>query len=152
MAKFCSNCGASLNDGARFCNDCGAQTESPAQEQPQQAQPVGQPQAQPYIQPQAGAVSKPVAAVAPSATGAKPMSAVKYVGYIFLMSLPFAGLVFSILLGAKKEPTDRRSLARAMILFSIISIIICMAMGFMLFIYTQVVADLHFKLFGIKLF
>jgi hypothetical protein len=83
---------------------------------------------------------------------AKPIGALGYIGYIFLMGLPGVGLVLSILWGMKKERTDKRSLARAMILFSILSIVLCVAMGIMIFIYTQVVADLHFKIFGIIIF
>ena len=51
MARFCTNCGASLSDTAKFCNGCGAKQDeaSPVQQQqPQQPQPAvpGQQQTQ----------------------------------------------------------------------------------------------------------
>jgi hypothetical protein len=169
MVKFCTNCGASLNADVRFCQDCGAKTaiqpvvagdadlsvQQPAtvqpptvvQEQtpPPQPAPVQQPP-QHYIQ------QPPAPTVTPSISNTTPASALFYLGNIFLMGLPFAGLVLSILWGLNKTPSDKRSLARVMILFSIISIIVCVAMAIMLFIYTQVVAELHFKIFGIQIF
>lgn len=59
MAKFCSNCGASLNDDAGFCNACGAAQGAQQQAQPQYQQPqyqYQQPQyqAQPQYVPVAG--------------------------------------------------------------------------------------------------
>jgi uncharacterized membrane protein len=60
MAKFCINCGSSLDDAARFCTSCGATLGAPQQPQappppppPYQAPPQQQPQQyqQPYQQP-----------------------------------------------------------------------------------------------------
>jgi len=78
MAKFCTNCGASLSDTAKFCNGCGTkqddtppvqqQAQQPVQQQPVQQQPVQQPpvqpqpqqqyQQQPYQQPAAAPIQK----------------------------------------------------------------------------------------------
>ena len=50
MAKFCTNCGATLTDTAKFCNGCGTKQDDmpPAKQQ----QPTQQPQQQPAQQPQ----------------------------------------------------------------------------------------------------
>lgn len=45
MAKFCSNCGAQLDDAAQFCPGCGTKTAEPQQAQ-QQTPPPGAEQAQ----------------------------------------------------------------------------------------------------------
>jgi uncharacterized membrane protein len=46
MAKFCTNCGASLTETAKFCNKCGmmiGQAQSPSQPQPQAPPPFTAP-------------------------------------------------------------------------------------------------------------
>ena len=69
MAKFCTNCGASLADAAKFCNGCGTkqddappvqqpQQQQPVQQQPVQQQPIQQPVQQAYQQPAAPALKK----------------------------------------------------------------------------------------------
>ena len=56
MAKFCTNCGASMTETAKFCNGCGTRqddappVQQPQQPQPQYQQPTAQPQPQ-YQQP-----------------------------------------------------------------------------------------------------
>jgi hypothetical protein len=158
MAHFCTECGGELNDAVKFCAGCGAKTDiTPArQEQTPLLQPAPvQPIQQQYIQPPVG--QQPQRPAPPSTPQgnwnmAKPPGTLFYLGNIFIMSLPFAGLVLSIMFSLKKVPSNKRSLARAMILFSVISIIISVAMGIMLFIYTQVVDDLNFRILGIKIF
>jgi hypothetical protein len=148
MSKFCSNCGKPLIEGRPFCAECGAKTEAPpenVQEQPQ-AEPVQEQPAEPEPPPVV-AVQPPPQQPAPIQT-AKPVGAFTYLGWIFLMGLPGVGLVLSILFGFKKEPSNKRSLARAMIFYSIVSIIVCVVMGILLFIFTQVVDDLQFKILG----
>ena len=63
MAKFCQNCGAPLNEGAKFCPTCGAGVGAPApQPQPQQPQQPAyqQPQQPVYGQPQQPVYQQPV--------------------------------------------------------------------------------------------
>ena len=53
MAKFCTNCGASLADTAKFCNGCGSrQDDAPPVQQQQPVQPPVQQPAQSVQQPQ----------------------------------------------------------------------------------------------------
>ena len=44
MAKYCSNCGKVLNEGAKFCDGCGKaiSNDQPAEQQPPQQQRVQQ--------------------------------------------------------------------------------------------------------------
>ena len=49
MARFCSNCGAQVNDDAPFCPNCGAKQAVPQQAAPQVA-PQAAPQQVPYQQ------------------------------------------------------------------------------------------------------
>jgi len=145
MAKFCSSCGAELKDAAKFCAVCGMKNEIPdsdGQEQTESVMPiVEQPPPAPAVQP-----------VQTDVRTAKPMSSAKYWINIFFMSLPLIGLIISILLSIKKEPSNSRNLARAMIFFSVVSIVVCVIMAVLLYIYTQTIEGLHFTIFGIKLF
>jgi len=140
MAKHCTNCGAELKDTAKFCDGCGTKNEIETANAQEQAAPV----APPLV---------PVKNIEQSDTRtAKPTSALQYFGYTFIMLLPFAGLVFSILFSLKKEPSDKRSLARAMIFFSVVSLVLCIVMSVLIFIFTQTIEGLHFKIFGITIF
>lgn len=40
MARFCQNCGAELDEGAKFCNSCGAAVEGNSQAVTNQNQPA----------------------------------------------------------------------------------------------------------------
>ena len=90
MAKFCTACGAQLEEATKFCTSCGATLGSmapppapqqqqpipypPPQQEPYAAQPFPQqpyPQAQPYPQPMP--YPAPMPAAAPPATQKKPL-------------------------------------------------------------------------------
>lgn len=47
LARFCSSCGAPLNDGAKFCGKCGQKVQS----EPTPAQPIRNPAPQPNYNP-----------------------------------------------------------------------------------------------------
>ncbi len=51
MAKFCIQCGATLNDGARFCGECGAIVPASGTDTDVQAVPVAQPSAPEIAEP-----------------------------------------------------------------------------------------------------
>ncbi|MCL1951190.1 MAG: zinc ribbon domain-containing protein [Oscillospiraceae bacterium] len=85
MSKFCTGCGAPLDDAAKFCVSCGTPA---AQPQPQQPQPVPQPQQyqQPYpAYPSPQPYAAPPAASAPKKkrTGLKIL--LGFVGAIVLL-------------------------------------------------------------------
>jgi outer membrane biosynthesis protein TonB len=67
MAKFCSGCGAQVQEGSKFCTSCG-QTLAAPQWAPAQAEKPLQPpvQQQPYIQPGEQRQQVPQPAVRPS--------------------------------------------------------------------------------------
>ena len=51
MAKFCTGCGAPLDDAAKFCMSCGTPSAQPQPEPQPQPQPQPEPEAQQYQQP-----------------------------------------------------------------------------------------------------
>jgi len=74
MAKFCTGCGAPLEDAAKFCASCGAQVEQQAQP-PQPPQPLQPPQPPPYAQYQQPPYQQPYmpAPPAPPKKSKKPL-------------------------------------------------------------------------------
>jgi hypothetical protein len=147
MLKFCTSCGAQLSDGVKFCNGCGASIETQADAPVQTVQ-----QAPPQVQPKPASAKPPAQTIAPPIHAAKPPNAFKYWGWIFIMLLPLIGLIVSFMWSAKKVRSERRSLARAMIFFSLVSIAVCVVTGISLYICTQVVGDIGFSILGFKIF
>ena len=137
-SKFCMTCGAELQPGAKFCLGCGTPAEQPlppAQEPQQFAppEPVMPPPAplppvppaqgygyqQQYAPPPVPPPMQP--APPPPAEKVKP-GAGTYFFYLLLTGFPALGLVFAFLwgMGKKQPPSQRRNLARAMIVYNLI--------------------------------
>jgi len=79
----------------------------------------------------------------------------EYIGYLIIMSLPILGLVSSIVMGKNKTPTNRRNLARAMIVFNVIGIMIGVAAAIITYITLSNLAEtlgVTISLFGMELF
>lgn len=156
MSSFCTNCGAPSAEDVKFCTSCGAKTrEAPAQ-QPAQAAPAQQPaQTAPAQQPsqaapaQAATYQQQAAAVAPGAAPAAPaynnsaaadvappkgsqyapISTLGYVGWMILMGIPVIGLIIAIILARGNGPVNRRNLARAVLVFFCIGVVVTIAMS-----------------------
>jgi len=146
MAKFCTNCGASLSDETRFCTECGATLDSaPAAGA---AAPPPPPPAQPAYQaaPAATAVAAPPqkgkkqrrAAAYDDDTPApgsryEPISTWGYIGISLLMCIPIVGLIIAIIWafgGCRK--VNKRNFARAMLIMMAISLVFSIIIGFAL--------------------
>ena len=172
MPQFCTECGAAMEPGKKFCTGCGAKAESAAQTPaaPVQAQPAVQ--AEPYAgqnQYAAQQTGEPAAQMtmprhypdqgvyppSPAFTlEAKPITMLGYLGYLFVMSIPVMGLVMSIVLGFKSPKANTRNLARAMIFFNVVWLIVFVA--FALTAYSAMsqlseIVDFNFKIFGLEL-
>jgi predicted nucleic acid-binding Zn ribbon protein len=151
MAKFCTNCGAEIAEGKRFCTNCGEKTEETQQTQSvpiqsqQPQQPIQQPVQNPQFEP---ATSKYINAANTITEEAKPrrgskyapISTFGYIGWMILMSIPILGwIIAGIFAFGKNGSVNRRSLARAMLIFIRIFIIITVAS---LIIYWSVLVEL----------
>lgn len=147
MAKFCTECGATLSDDKKFCTECGTPVQAEPQEnmvaelvtdvQPAEAAPVHtEPvQATPPVMPRQQ-TSPPVygADVAPS-KGSKyePITAGGYIGIMLLMCIPVVGIILTIIWacgGCRK--VNKRSLARASLIMMAVGLVISLIMGFVL--------------------
>jgi len=172
MPQFCTECGAAMEPGKKFCTGCGAKAESAAQTPaaPVQAQPAVQ--VEPYAgqsQHAAQQTGAPAAQMAmprhypdqgvyppsPAFTlEAKSITMLGYLGYLFVMSIPVMGLVMAIVLGFKSPKANTRNLARAMIFFNVVWLIVFVA--FALTAYSAMsqlseIVDFNFKIFGLEL-
>ena len=104
MSKFCTNCGATLAEGAKFCNKCGAKAAQT--EQPQAAPPFTPPSFQappPYQQPPA--YQPAPYQVPPASAGLQPNVAgtlcyIPWVGWI-------VAIIFLVLNPYNKDPFVR---------------------------------------------
>ncbi len=120
----CTNCGATIDEGKKFCPACGSA--------------VGAAAPAPPVTPAPAPVAAPVATAAPPQQVASPfpppppkgspyavIGTLGYVGTFLVLSIPIVGLILMIVWatgGAKNQ--NRRNLARAMLVFLIISLVI----------------------------
>ena len=133
---FCTECGTNVPDDVKFCTSCGKAMSAAPKPEPVavgvSAPAAAQPQAAPtYIpQPQQTPVpvSPPVAGGdAAPAKGSKyePISTGGFIGIMLLMCIPIVGQVLTIVWacgGCRK--VNKRNMARAMLVFLIISIVL----------------------------
>ena len=141
MSRFCTNCGATLEDDKKFCTECG--TPVNAAEDAQEAAPSPPPVPQAAYQPQAQA-SVPEQLRAPAmqqtiyGSDAPPPPGSKYelittggfIGIMLLMCIPVVGQILMIVWacgGCRK--VNKRSLARASLIMMVVMLVISFLIG-----------------------
>lgn len=149
MAKFCTSCGASLEDAQRFCTECGASQES----SPETAAPAPQPEPesvyqrpapqprqqsyeyrqedyqQDYRQAEPRASRRNGKAPGPNSPYA-PITTWGYVGTMLLMSIPIVGLILAIIWacgGCRK--INKRNLSRAFLIMMAFALVFSLIAG-----------------------
>ena len=144
MAKFCTSCGATLDDDKKFCTQCGASVNgapagaAPPPSPPPQSAP--QPQTAPvYAQAATAAMPPPQSAyyggdMAP-AKGSKyePITTKGFIGIMLLMCIPIVGLILMIVwaLGGCRK-INKRNLARASLIMMVVALVISFILGLIL--------------------
>ena len=149
MAKFCTNCGATLDDDKKFCTECGASVnETPAGAAPPPPPPpqsAPQPQAAPvYAQTATATMPPPQSAYQPAAACGGDMAPVKgskyepittggYIGIMLLMCIPIVGQILMIVwaLGGCRK-INKRNLARASLIMMVVALVISFILGLVL--------------------
>ena len=145
MAKFCTNCGATLDDDKKFCTECGASvndtpagaTPTPPPPPPQQSAP--QPQAAPVYAQTATATMPPPAYQPAAAYGGdvpppkgskyEPITTGGYIGIMLLMCIPIVGQILMIIWAFAARKVNKRSLARASLIMMVVMLIISFLIG-----------------------
>ena len=146
MAKFCTNCGAALDDDKKFCTECGASVnEVPAGAAAPPPQAAPQPQAAPvYAQAATATMPPPQSAYQPAAAyggdmapakGSKyePITTGGYIGIMLLMCIPIVGQILMIVwaLGGCRK-INKRNLARASFIMMVVALVISFILGLVL--------------------
>lgn len=166
MARFCTECGKEIPEGAVFCVECGARApvdippEIPAnipQEEPA-AQPVQQPYAPPVHQPrqpqsfvppaqqysQPGPYTPPAQ---PEANAAAPKGRYGVVGtgyffgMMFLYSIPVLGALICIITAFAPKNESKKNFARACLIWILISLVLSILVCLGLWIAQDVIME-----------
>lgn len=148
MAKFCTNCGATLDDDKKFCTECGASVnETPAGAAPPPPPPpqsAPQPQAAPVYAQTATATMPPPQSAYQQATacggdmapakGSKyePITTKGFIGIMLLMCIPIVGQILMIVwaLGGCRK-INKRNLARASLILMLVMMLLTALLGFL---------------------
>ena len=147
MAKFCTNCGATLDDDKKFCTECGASVnETPAGAAPLPSPPpqsAPQPQAAPVYAQTATATMPPQSVYQPAAAyggdmapakGSKyePITTKGFIGIMLLMCIPIVGQILMIVwaLGGCRK-INKRNLARASLILMLVMMLLTALLGFL---------------------
>lgn len=126
----CKSCGAPLSGNETFCRQCGARVVPPEGQTAPMPETQAAPEPERPVVPQAPVYSQPGRQNAPvySAPDKRPdrvLGAWSYVLSIFLMSLPFAGLVLQIVWACGATSSlNRRNLARGYLLLTAIIVVL----------------------------
>ena len=146
MAKFCTSCGATLDDDKKFCTQCGASVdEAPAgtAAPPPQAAPQSQ-TAPVYAQAATATMPPPQSAYQPAAAyggdmapakGSKyePITTKGFIDIMLLMCIPIVGQILMIVwaLGGCRK-INKRNLARASLIMMVVALVISFILGLIL--------------------
>lgn len=146
MSKFCTNCGATLEDDAVFCPECGtrfdtvpAANEAPAPEVRPELQEAERPQPEAVkpeqVQYTAPPAPAPVPAPAPAEAPAQRSKEVSTAGYFWLMllfAIPVVGFIAMLIFAFAVKNKNLRNFARAHVVWIVVALILAILLWIIL--------------------
>lgn len=124
MARFCTECGAKLKDGAAFCSECGAKV-------PAAKQPGAAPETPPQIQAQPAAAEQQTyqprqTYTVPVSTppAVQPVSTAYYFWMMLLFAIPVVGLIVCLVTAFSGDDTSRKNFSRAVLIWILVAIVL----------------------------
>ena len=144
MAKFCTNCGATLDDDKKFCTECGASVNevpagaatTPPPPPPPQAAPVYTQAATATMPPPQPSYQQATAYGGDMAPGEgskyEPITTGGFIGIMLLMCIPIVGQILMIIwaLGGCRK-INKRNLARASLILMLVMMLLTALLGFL---------------------
>jgi len=132
MAKFCTECGKEISEGAAFCTECG--TKAPANTQASETvtgeirteAPAYTPPPTQTRQAQQSYAAPTQTVYAPPAPdpASKVVGTGTYFGLILLFALPVIGLIACIIMAFAPKNRNIKHFARAMLIWTVIALVL----------------------------
>ena len=133
--RFCTSCGALLEEDKKFCTQCGAPaaaevSRNPAAPQPAGASPPAAAQAPPAQPPPPQTAYAPPPAVEKPTGLYAPIGTLGWLGIMLLLLIPIVNIILLIVWAAGGcQKAVKRSFARAALIFLVISIVLGLVVG-----------------------
>ena len=166
MAKFCGNCGYSLEDDARFCPECGTKTQEAPEAAPEEKKPepvitpkaqnvppvkaqVTQPNPKPVapqpvvpqpVVPQP-VVPQPAPTPAPVDKSNKIVKTGTFFGFMLLFAIPVIGFICAIIFSFAPKSKSLKNFARATLIWMIIGLVITAIIVILCFVMTTTIIN-----------
>lgn len=141
MTRYCTNCGAELQDGFAFCTQCGTPVTAPPDAPPQNAEQAAErtteqavPEQPIYRQPPYQQQYRPQDEEKPAPGGKySVLSTGEFFGLLFLFCLPVIGWIACTVFAFVSKNENRKHFARAVLIWLLIGVVLAFIISLIFF-------------------